>query len=127
MTYRPHRATGADANHFIPRDYLRDRCGGFATAPREVRGSTMAYTANYRGHGILLIDTSKYGGVFPDWYMELDNKKSVWIEIKTPEAMKEKDNGLTDGEKWMRDNGHSKFWIIAGESAFEFFMLEALS
>lgn len=118
MSYRPKRATGADANHYIPRDYLRDRCGGYAVAPKDVRGSTMAYTANYQGCKVLLIDTSKYGGVFPDWYIETA-KGNAWVEVKTPEAYKAPDLHMTEGEKWMNDNAGSPFYVIKDDESFE--------
>lgn len=117
-SYRPQRATGADANHFIPRDFLRDRCGGFEVAPKEVRGSTMAYIANYQGWRVLLIDFSKYGGVLPDWYVETA-KGSAWVEVKTPEAYRVPDLNLTEGEKWMSQNAQSDFHVIKDDETFE--------
>ena len=117
-TYRPQRATGADANHNIPRDYMRNCLGGFEIAPKEVRGSTLAYTANYRGWRVLLIDMSKYGGVLPDWYIETA-KGSAWIEVKTPEAYKAADLNLTEGEKWMNANAASPFYVIFDDEGFE--------
>lgn len=118
MSYRPQRATGADANHYIPRDYLRDRCGGFQIAPKEVRGSTMAYTANFRGWKILLIDMSKYGGVLPDWYIE-SARNNAWVEVKTPEAYKAPDLHLTDGEKWLEHNAAASMFVIKDDEGFE--------
>lgn len=102
MKHRPKYATAPDENHRIPVEYLRDRCGGFGTY-RD--GNTVAYTANYQGYKILLIDLSKYGGVLTDWYIQcVDNDRAFWLEVKTEEAYKSKDHGMTPGEKWLFDN-----------------------
>jgi len=102
MSTRPRYATGTDKNHKIPLEYLRDRCGGFESYKE---GKAPAYTANFRGYKILLIDVSKYGGVLTDWVIQcLDNSRFFWLESKTPEAYKTKDHDMTDGEKWLSNN-----------------------
>ena len=102
-SYRPQRATGkGDANHMIVRDYLRDRCGGFITAPKEVRGGSMGYAANYRGHLVTALDLSKFGGLLPDWLVAC-NGRVVLVEIKTPEAYAKINNNLTAGEAWTHE------------------------
>lgn len=118
MTYRP-RTASHDENHFIPRDYLRDRCGGYDTAPKEVRGRTMAYTANFRGHRIMAIDTSQYGGVFTDWLIEADNGSVARVEIKTEKSYREKDHGFTAGEMWIYENGGMDFVAVCTDEDFE--------
>lgn len=92
-------ATRTDDNHRIPLEYLRDRCGGFES---HKDGNTNAYTANYQGYKILLVDLSKYGGVLTDWLIQcVETGKVFWLEVKTAEAYKSKDHGLQPGEKWM--------------------------
>lgn len=96
---RPKYATGTDDNHRIPVEYLRDRCGGFE---QHKDGSTVAYTANYQGYEILLIDLSKYGGVLSDWLIQCaETGKFFWLEVKTNEAYKSKNHGMTPGELWL--------------------------
>ena len=96
---RPKYATGYDSNHFIPRDFLRDRCSGFEV---EQRGKATAYTANYRGVKILLIDLSKFGGVLTDWLIQnCETERFFWLESKTPTAYATKDHDMTHGEKWL--------------------------
>ena len=117
MSNRPKYATGKDANHDIPRDFLRYACGGFTTAPKELRGKTLAYTANYRGHSVMLIDHSAFGGVLPDYYIEVCGHVA-WVEVKTKEAYQEEDHGMTDGELWMYQNCKVDFYIITDEDEF---------
>lgn len=91
-----------DKNHRIPLEYLRDRCGGFES---HKDGLTNAYTANYRGVKILLIDLSKFGGVLTDWIIEnTETEKMLWIECKTPEAFTQKNHKMTDGEAWLKSH-----------------------
>jgi len=120
---RPQRATGkADANHFIPRDFLRDRCGGFITAPKKdddgktVTSSANGYTANYRGYPVAAIDISHYGGLLTDWIISVDGIM-IFVEIKTPEAYQKENNSLTPGEKWTLR--HIGLYVIFDESGFE--------
>ena len=104
------KSTHKDANHFIPRDFLRDRCGGFETINF---GRTRAYKANYQGNQIVLFDMSDYGGIFSDWLIFcVDNREYRWIEIKTAEAYAAKGNGLTDGEKILADLFSYQFRIV---------------
>jgi hypothetical protein len=114
---RPRYATGKDENHSIPRDFLKWSCGGFTTAPKEASGKTLAYTANYKGNSILLIDYSAFGGVLTDYYLEVCGR-SAWVEVKTPEAYKEENHGMTAGELWMYKNCKIDFYIITGEDEF---------
>lgn len=96
---RPRYATNLDENHRIPVEYLRDRCGGFEA---KKIGKAPAYTANYHGYKILLIDLSKYGGVLTDWLIQCpETNKFFWVESKTPEAYAQKDNDVTRGEGWL--------------------------
>lgn len=122
MSYRPQRATGkGDANHMIPRDFLRDRCGGFTVASvKEFGGVVNAYEANYRGHRVAAFDTSKIGGLIPDWIVAVDNAFMLMVEIKTPEAIVTDGHGLTKGEKWLWDNGNCPMIIASTESEFIF-------
>lgn len=123
--YRP-TYTAPDANHGIPRDYLHDRCGGFEIAPKGVRGNTLAYTANFRGHKVLLVDTSKQGGIFPDWHIEMDTGAAAWIEVKTPEAYKKEMHSLKPGEIWLRRNAQIQYHIIKDALDFEDLLNELL-
>lgn len=96
---RPKYNPSPDKNHSLPMEYLRDRCGGFES---HKDGLTVAYTANYRGYPILLIDLSKFGGVLTDWIIQSpETDKTVWIECKTAEAYEKPDHDMTDGEKWL--------------------------
>lgn len=96
---RPKYAVNPDDNHRIPVEYLRDRCGGFETRKD---GNTVAYTANFRGYAILLIDLSKYGGVLTDWLIQcVETGKFFWLESKTPEAYRKPNNDRTPGEMWL--------------------------
>jgi hypothetical protein len=119
MTHRPKNATGKDANHSIPRHFLRDRCGGFTIAPKPLRGSSLSYTANYRGHRITAHDMSNYGGVLADWLIESDNGGAAWCEIKTPEAAQEANSGMTKGEQWLYENCGIEFRIVTTDDEFE--------
>lgn len=117
MTYRPKMATSkGDVNHFIPRDFLRDRCGGFEVCPREVRGLSYAYTANLRGVLIVAFDMSRYGGVFTDWLVSFGGIM-VLVEIKTPEAVLRPNQGMTAGEKWAAERVPVKIISTADEFA----------
>lgn len=108
-----------DENHHIPRDYLRDRCGGFErVGNKESAGMTLAYHANWRGFKIVLYDTSKIGGIFPDWLIEVEGK-TAWIEVKTEDAYKAKDHSLKAGEKLLRDTTELPYFIICNEMMFE--------
>lgn len=99
---RPKYAPNPDQNHRIPVEYLRDRCGGFETRKD---GNTVAYTANYHGEKILLIDLSKYGGVLTDWIIQnCETGKVLWLECKTPEAYAQKNHDMTAGESYLSDN-----------------------
>ena len=96
---RPRYATAPDKNHRIPVEYLRDRCGGFEA---NKIGKAPAYTANYQGYKIILIDLSKYGGVLTDWIIQCaETNRFFWVESKTPEAYAKKDNDVTRGEGWL--------------------------
>ena len=119
MTYRPKNKTIKDANHNIPRDFLRDRCGGYMVAPKAVRGSSLAYTANYRGHKITAHDLSNYGGVLSDWLIEVSNGAAAWCEIKTPDAANEAGSSLTPGEAWLLQNAGIEFRIVTTDAEFE--------
>ena len=111
--YRP-PSTVKDGNHYIPRDYLRDRCGGFEV----VRfGRTLSYCANYQGYGFKLHDMSNYGGVYPDW-MLVCGRRFCWVEVKTEEAYKKPDHDLKPGEKWLQDNSEV-FNIVVTDNDFE--------
>lgn len=109
------RNTQKDDNHFIPRDYLRDCCGGYEV----VRfGRTTAYAANFRGYKFILYDMSNYGGIFSDWLLEAENGKLKWIEVKTPKADKQAEHDLTEGEKWLQENSNA-FRIVVTDQGFE--------
>lgn len=118
MTKHRPMTVGHDGNHFIPRDFLRDRCGGYEVAPKSVRGRTLAYTANYRGYGVTLIDMSPYGGILPDWHIEV-NEQAKWIEIKEPEAFRKPDHNLQPGEKWLQRNSQIEFRVIVTDKDFQ--------
>lgn len=101
MTYRPKYTTRPDDNHKIVIDYLRDACGGYQSFKS---GNTNGYSASRRGYTVFAIDTSKVGGLLPDWLIgasTFDHARSqiALCEVKTPEAYKTKDHDLTDGEK----------------------------
>lgn len=114
--YRPKRAQGKDSNHAIVRDYFRDRCGGFSVAPKDIRGSTLAYTANFRGVAVVLHDTAPMGGVFTDWLLTCaESGRYLWLEVKTTGAAKRADNDLTGGEKWLRDAGAAFRVVVTDE------------
>lgn len=107
MTQRPRRPryTGKDQNHHIVTDFMKWGCGGFTEAPKELRGDTLAYTANYRGRKFLAIDMANYGGILVDWQVICVDRGTVWfIEVKTPEAFAAKNNSTTPGEEWLIDN-----------------------
>ena len=109
---KPLRVSSHDTNHYIPRDFLRDRCGGFET---HKIGTSICYTAHYQGFTILLIDISAYGGVLVDWHIECsETQRAAWLEVKTPEAFRGKDNGMQPGEKFMFLNS-SLFRIIVDD------------
>lgn len=118
-TYRPRYKANPDENHNIVLDFLKFQCGGFTVAPREVRGGSMAYTANYHGCPVLAIDTSKYGGIFTDWYVEMAAIRSLnnaWIEVKTEEAYRKPQHDMTPGELWLYHNHKSDFFIVATDA-----------
>ena len=93
------RATHKDENHFVPRNFLRDRCGGFEVVKF---GRTTAYVANYKGDKFVLFDMSDYGGVFSDWLLCcVPTGKFRWLESKTKEAYKKPNHDATDGELWL--------------------------
>ena len=101
MTYRPRYNTKPDKNHSIPMEYLKYCCGGFEDTKD---GNTICYTANYKGYSVLLFDLSKFGGVLTDWLIQCaDNNRFFWLESKTPEAYRLKDNDKTNGEKWLSE------------------------
>ena len=107
---KPVRTASHDANHYIPRDFLRDICGGFEVTKI---GLTIAYTANFRGNRIVLIDFSAVGGVVGDWHIEcVETMRYSWVEVKTPEAYAMKDHNLKPGEMWLRDNSGSWKMIV---------------
>ena len=111
------RATHKDKNHFIPRDFLRDRCGGFEVVKF---GRTTAYTANFQGFSFVLFDLSDYGGVFTDWLLFCtDTNKSRWIEVKTPEAYAKKDNDTTDGEKWLQSLFNTMRFVVKDDDMID--------
>lgn len=119
MTYRP-AYTGKDENHFIPRDFLRDRCGGFEDFKH---GRYVSYTANFRGCPFMLIDTSAFGGTMPDWILErLDNGQVRWLEVKTPEAYLTKKHGLKPAEEWLQDRSVN-FHIVVTDGDMEDIMI----
>jgi len=107
MTKPRARFTHKDENHNIVKEFMQYACGGFTVAPKDVRGSTLAYTANYRGYKFIAHDCANIGGVFSDWLvMCVDSGRACWIEVKTPEAYKADDLSLTPGEAWlMFDSG----------------------
>lgn len=116
MTYRP-RATHKDSNHWIPRNYLRDRCGGYEVIEF---GRTRAYTANFRGFHFVLMDLSDYGGVFSDWLLSCpENGAYCWVEVKTPEAYKSPGHDTTDGEKWLGLEFGAEFQFVVEDEDFE--------
>ena len=99
MTGRLRYGAKVDANHGVPREFLRDRCGGFVA---EQVGGSWTYTANYRGCRFLLLDLSKFGGALTDWLIQcLDNDRFFWLESKTPEAYRQKNHDMTAGELWL--------------------------
>lgn len=116
-----------DENHHIPRDYLRDRCGGFeqikirkptGEVDKKATGITTAYRANWRGLLVIIYDLSKTGGIFPDWLIEVEGK-AAWIEVKTEDAYKAKNHSLKAGEILLRDNTELPYFIIANDMMFE--------
>ena len=110
--------TGKDANHWIPRDFLRDRCGGFEVI-QFGKGTPRCYTANYQGAQIILWDTADFGGVWSDWFLYCPfTGKSRWIEIKTAEAFATKDHDMTDGEKWLLHTELLSFRIVVTDNDF---------
>lgn len=120
---RPKFGTGIDKNHRIPLEYLRDRCGGFES---HKDGNTNAYTANYQGYKILLVDLSKYGGVLTDWLIQcVETGKVFWLEVKTTEAYKSKDHGLQPGEKWMFETVKN-FQFVVEDSDMEDILQELI-
>lgn len=122
MSYRP-AYTHKDANHFIPRDFLRDACGGYEAVKF---GRYASYTAFYRGVSFLLIDTSAFGGTMPDWILEnRDNGVVRWLEVKTEEAYRNKNNGLKEAEMWLRDKS-ANFRIVVGDRDMQEIMNEMM-
>ena len=102
MTTRRPRNTHKDENHGIVTDFMKYGCGGFTVAPKELRGDSIAYTANYKGYKFVAIDCANYGGVLVDWLvMCTDNGNTTWIEVKTPEAYAAKEHSVTPGEAWL--------------------------
>ena len=119
---RPKRS-GKDRNHYIPRNFMENHCDNFSWSPKAVRGSSMAYTANFEGVGLLLIDLSNYGGVLPDWHIETSLGTAAWLEMKDPSAFSVKNHELLagelkPGEKWLMDNCHIPLFIIETEHDF---------
>lgn len=105
MTKQRAHYTHKDANHDIVKEFMQYGCGGFTIAPKELRGNTLAYTANYHGHKFLAIDTANYGGVIVDWLVFCVDRETVrWIEVKTPEAYKQPEHSVTAGEAWLMMN-----------------------
>lgn len=101
-----------DANHWIPRDFLRDRLGGFETVQFS-KGTPRAYTANYQGFRVVLFDTADFGGVWSDWLLFcLDTEAYCILEVKTEEAYKKKDNDMTEGERWLFSLFKNRFRLI---------------
>jgi len=96
MHRKPKFASSPDANHNIVRDFMRDVCGGFE---KELRGGYPVYFCNFRGVGFAAIDTCRLGGPFLDWMVSTDYG-SIMLEVKTPEAYKSPNCGMTDNEKW---------------------------
>lgn len=114
---RPKYATGTDDNHRIPLEYLRDRCGGFDDYKN---GNTVAYTANYHGYEILLIDLSKYGGVLTDWIIECSEcNRVLWLEVKTPKAYESENHGMTPGELWLYGKVANFRFVVTDEDMEE--------
>jgi hypothetical protein len=114
------RATPKDENHKIVTDFMRYCCGGFTVAPKEVRGRTIAYTANYRGVPFLLFDTADFGGVFPDYQLfNVNTGVGIKLEVKEPGAFRKDgtlpDHELKPGEKWLRDTGINWRIIVTDE------------
>ena len=99
---KPKFASSHDDNHYIPRDFLRDRCGGFES---HKQGKSIAYTANYRGYALTLFDMSECGGYMTDWLLAADNGKMVFIEVKTQKAYDKENHDMTIGEQWTYRNG----------------------
>ncbi len=123
--HRP-RYTNKDDNHHIVTDFMRYGCGGFTEAPKEIRGSSIAYTANYHGKKFLAMDCANYGGVFVDWFVTcVDNGNTCWIEVKTPEAYKQPEHGVTPGEAWLMHNTGNVIVAVTTEDIQEIF--EAMS
>jgi len=105
MTKPRARFTHKDENHNIVKEFMQYACGGFTVAPKEVRGSTLAYTANFRGYKFIAHDCANIGGVFSDWMvMCVDTGRSRWIEAKTMKAYAAENHSLTPGEKWLMEN-----------------------
>ncbi len=113
------KKTKKDSNHWIPRDYLRDRCGGFETVQFS-GGTTRAYTANYIGNRFLLFDTADFGGVWSDWFLiNLETMDFRVLECKTEEAHRQKNHNMTDGEQWLSEVFDERFCILVTEEDIE--------
>lgn len=113
------RATQKDANHHIVTDFMKHQCGGFE---EHKDGRTVAYTANYHGHKFIAHDCANIGGLFSDWHLEcVDTSEARWIEIKTEEAYKAKNNSLQPGEMWLSDNSGLFVFAVTDEDVLKIF------
>lgn len=109
---RPRR-TGKDDNHNIPRDFFKHACGGCET---EKFGFMYAYTANYRGVRYILIDISGVGGALGDYILEnTESGRVAWLECKTEEAYRARNNSLQPGEQWLKDRSPNFVFIVTDD------------
>jgi hypothetical protein len=94
-------------------------CGGFSTYKD---GRTNAYTANFRGYKFLAHDTHNIGGSFSDWLLEcVDSGQVRWIEVKTAEAYRQKNNSLKPGEDWLKENSGNFVFAVTDDDVKKLF------
>lgn len=107
--------TAPDDNHYIVRDYLAYKCGGYTRARI---GKFDVHTAYRNGMPVMAIDTHDLGGVFGDWIVAV-GCAVAWVEVKTPVAYAAQNNSLRPLEEWTRDNLAVLYRIVYDDGGVE--------
>lgn len=76
---------------------------------------------HYRGYRLGCLDISKVGGKRTDWIIAVGSE-NVFIEIKTPEAYRKPNYGLTDGENDFFNEWPGEKYIVDSETRLLKFM-----
>jgi hypothetical protein len=89
--------------------------------------TSRVYQTYWYGYLILLYDTSAIGGMMSDWLLFCPERgKFAWLEVKTAQAARSKNNGLTEDERTLRLYFPKFFYIISDFKDMERMLREVL-